>query len=66
KEYQYLCLISKTGSIRDNILGGKDEPVIYDFYLYQNVLNTGLRTEEFIDIQENDFDGILNCIEKHY
>ncbi|MCM1399195.1 MAG: restriction endonuclease [Clostridium sp.] len=64
--YQYLCLIAKTGSIRENLLGGKAEPIIYDFFLYQTVLNTGLETEEFFDVQEMDFDGLLNRIEKYY
>ena len=44
----------------------KNEPVIYDFYLYQNVLNTGLETDEFFEVQEMDFDGLLNKIEKYY
>lgn len=64
--YQYLCLVAKTGTIRDNLLGKREEPIIYDFYLYQIVLNTGLGTEEFFDIQEMDFDGLLNRIEKFY
>ena len=29
------------------------------FYLYQTVLNTGLGTEEFYEIQEMDFDGLF-------
>ena len=65
KQYQYLCLIAKTGSIRENILGSEDVPRIYDFTLYLMVLGIGLNTEEFYDIKENDFDGILNCIEKY-
>lgn len=36
------------------------------FYLYQTVLNIGLETEEFYEIQEMDFDRLLNCIEKYY
>lgn len=44
---RYLCLIAKSGAIRDNLLGKKHEPIIYDFYLYQTVLNTGLETDEF-------------------
>lgn len=64
--YQYFCLVAKTGTIRDNLLGKREEPIIYDFYLYQIVLNTGLGTEEFFDIQEMDFDGLLNRIEKFY
>lgn len=64
--YQYLCLVAKTGTIRDNLLGKGEEPIIYDFYLYQTVLNMGLGTEEFFDIKEMDFDGLLNRIEKFY
>ncbi len=66
KDYQYLCLIAKTGAIRDNLMGNADKPIIYDFYLYQNVLNTGLNTEEFLEVQEMDFNGLLNRIEKYY
>ena len=66
RAYQYVCLISKTGTIRDNLLGKNKAHIIYDFYLYQTVLNTGLGTEEFYEIQELDFDGLLNCIEKYY
>lgn len=66
REYQYLCLLAKTGIIRDNITGQGRGPVIYDFSLYQFVLNTGLNTEEFFEVQEMDFDGLLNKIEKYY
>ena len=66
RTYQYLCLLAKTGIIRDNLMGHSREPVIYDFNSYQTVLNTGLNTEEFFEVQEMDFDGILNRIEKYY
>lgn len=66
KDYQYLCLIAKTGTIRDNLSGRTEGPMIYDFYLYQTVLNEGLHTEEFSEIQEMDFGGLLNKIEKYY
>ena len=66
RAYQYVCLISKTGTIRDNLLGKNIAPIIYDFYMSATVLNTGLGTEEFYEIQELDFDGLLNCIEKYY
>lgn len=66
KDYQYLCLIAKTGAIRDNLPGNTDKPIIYDFYLYQNVLNTGLNTEEFFEVQEMDFNGLLYRLEKYY
>ena len=66
RNYQYLCLVAKTGSIRDNLIGREDGPVIYDFYLYQTVLNTGLRTDAFYKVPEMDFDGLLNRIEEYY
>jgi hypothetical protein len=48
------------------LLGKKNEPIIYDFYLYQTVLNTGLETDEFFEVQEMDFEGVLNRLEKYY
>lgn len=66
RAYQYLCLLAKTGSIRENLLENKDVPIIYDFYLYQTVLSTGLESDEFFDVEEMDFDGLLNKIEKYY
>lgn len=66
RAYQYLCLIAKTGSIRDNLLQKNNEPKIYDFYLYQTVLSTGLESDEFYDVDEMDFDALLERIEKYY
>lgn len=66
KKYQYLCLIAKTGVIRDNLLGKTQGPVIYDFCSYQTVLNTGLETDEFLEVGEMDFEDLLNRIEKYY
>lgn len=66
RAYQYACLLAKTGTIRDNLLNRKDEPIIYDFYSFQTVLNTGLETEEFFEVQEFDFGGLLDRIEKYY
>ena len=64
--YQYVCLVSKTGTIRDNLLQKNKEPIIYDFYLYQTVLNIGLGTEEFYEVQEMDFGDVLNRLEQYY
>lgn len=66
RAYQYLCLLAKTGIIRENLMGPGPGPVIYDFNSYQTVLNTGLQTEEFSEVRELDFDGLLNRIEKCY
>ena len=66
RAYQYLCLIAKTGTIRENLLNDGKEPIIYDFYLFQTVLNTGLKTEEFYKVRNMDFNGLLNRIEQYY
>ncbi|MCP1110561.1 hypothetical protein [Ohessyouella blattaphilus] len=66
RTYQYLCLVAKTGSIRDNLMQKKEEPIIYDFYLYQTVLSEGLKSNEFYDVKEMDFEGLLTKIEKYY
>lgn len=66
RDYQYLCLISKTGTIRENILGNTNQPLIYDFNLFQTVLSTGLNNNDFYLISINDFDSILNKIEECY
>ena len=58
--------VSKTGTIRDNLLQKNKEPIIYDFYLYQTVLNIGLGTEEFYEVQEMDFGDVLNRLEQYY
>ena len=64
--YQYLCLLSKTGTIRENLLNNRKEPIIYDFFLLQTVLSTGLETDEFYNVDDMDFETILNLIEVHY
>ncbi len=42
------------------------EPLIYDFESLLKVLGIGLCTDEFYSIKQNDFNSILNCIEKYY
>lgn len=66
RAYQYLCLVAKTAAIRKNLLKQNQEPVIYDFYSYQTVLSTGLKSDEFYDVEEMDFDRLLTKIEKYY
>lgn len=64
--YQYMCLISKAGAIRENLMHMNNVPVIYDFYLFQTVLSTGLETDDFYEVNDMDFEKILNLIEVHY
>lgn len=66
EEYQYLCLVAKTGSIKENLSGCKAEPVIYDFFLFLYVLNIGFNTTEFSKIENMNFNQVLNVIDRMY
>ena len=66
RDFQYLCLICKTESIKNNILGTHGAPVIYSFECFAHVLAVGLRKPVFEDLPENDFEAILNQIEVCY
>lgn len=66
RAYQYLCLKAKTEAIRDNLLGQRRGPAIYDFRQYLTVLNIGLGTDEFYEVRDMDFDGLLERLEKYY
>lgn len=66
RDYQYLCLVSKAGTIRENLLENKGVPIIYDFSLFKTVLGVGLKNEDFYSVKELDFDKILNLIEMSY
>ena len=65
RDYQYLCLISKTESIRRNLVDGIGEP-FYDFFLFMYVLDTGLRTDFFKALPENDFVQVASGIDINF
>ena len=65
RDYQYLCLISKTESIRRNLLEEFGEP-LYDFFLFMLVLDTGLRTKYFESLPENDFAQVTAGIDINF
>lgn len=62
KDFQYICLVAKTATIRESVLVRKDD--FYHFDDYQFVLNTGLNTDEFSLI--SDFASLLNKIDEFY
>ena len=66
RDFQYLCLICKTESIKNNIMGMQGVPVIYSFECFTHVVAVGLRKPIFEDLPENDFEAILNQIEVCY
>ena len=65
RDYQYTCLISKTESIRKNLVDGIGEP-LYDFFLFMFVLDTGLRTDYFETLPENDFAQVASGIDINF
>lgn len=63
--FQYACLINKTDSIRKNLLENFGEP-LYSFEDYMFVLDTGLSTDYFKNLGENDFPAVLTGIDMNY
>lgn len=63
--YQYQCLKAKAETIRKNLLGQMGKP-LYDFQSFLTVLDTGLGTEEFQEVQYMDFEDLLRKLEKYY
>lgn len=66
KQYQYTCLIAKTESIRKNLIDNRGEPIIYDFNAFMFVLDTGLHTDYFEALPQNDFNSVVTGIEFNY
>lgn len=66
KEFQYICLINKTDSIRRNILGLDNAPEIYSFEDFMYVLDVGLDTDYFSTVPDGDFNLVLQGIEMNY
>jgi len=65
KNYQYFLLVAKSGSIEENILN-KELPTIYTFQDFIHVLNVGLDTNEFEEIEDMNFDQIVRTIDFYY
>lgn len=60
-DYQNTCLICKTESIRKNIVEGFGDP-LYVFSDFMVVLDTGLSTDHFGYLTENDFSSVVQEI----
>lgn len=65
RDYQYICLICKTESIRRNLVDCVGEP-LYDFVLFMHVLDTGLHSDYFSGLPENDFVQVVSGIECNF
>lgn len=66
KDFQYMCLICKTDRIKKNIEGEPGIPVKYSFSDFMLVLDVGLSTDYFGQLEENDFNAVLAGIEANY
>ena len=66
RNFQYVCLMSKTESIRKNLQGNPGVPVIYSFDDFTHVLSVGFCTDFFEGLPQNDFGSILNRLEQYY
>lgn len=64
RDYQHIALLAKTDNIRENI-ESSDEP-IYDFDKFLFVLSIGFQDEQFINIENLDFDAVINQINLKY
>lgn len=60
KDFQYICLIAKTNTIMNDLTQ------TYRFDCYKNVLNTGLNTNDFTFVNENDYATLLSKIDYFY
>lgn len=66
KDFQYTCLICKADRIKKNIEGELGIPVKYSFSDFMFVLDVGLSTDYFEQLEENDFNAVLAGIEANY
>lgn len=63
--YQQLCLVSKVAAIRENLTGPEDL-VIYEFERLLYVLSVGFANDDFEEIEDMDFDGVIAKINQQY
>lgn len=66
KDFQYVCLICKTESIRKNLQDGFGTPMFYSFENYMTVLDIGFSSTFFMGLEQDDFNSVLAGIEMNY
>lgn len=65
RDFQYICLLAKSNKIMDNLVSDL-LPKFYDFDDYKYVLNTGLETDEFSEVEYLDFATIITKLDYFY
>ena len=58
-------LLSKAERIRKNLSDEKTEN-IYEFSKFLYVLNTGFNADSLNDVNDMDFEAVINTINAHY
>ncbi|HPE39431.1 MAG TPA: restriction endonuclease [Bacillota bacterium] len=64
-EYQHICLVAKSSTIQEN-LNGPEDCIIYEFARFLFVLNVGFSTDEFEEVEDLDFEGVVTKINLKY
>ena len=65
EQYQHLLLLAKADRIRENLTGTAADK-IYEFSNFLFVLHVGFDSDEVLEIEEMDFDSVVNAINVHY
>ena len=65
KGFQQICLLAKTSSIEQNLKSEIDK-IIYSFENFKYVLTVGLEQEQFMEIDDMDFNEIVRMINIEY
>ena len=63
--YQHLLLLSKTERIKENLLNSDIEK-IYEFSKLLFVLNVGFENDDILEIEDMNFEKVINAINLHY
>lgn len=65
KAFQHICLLAKTARIKENLSSAVQEH-IYEFPKFMFVLDTGLNMTNFSNIQDGDYDFVIQQINIAY
>ena len=65
EQYQHLLLLAKLDRIREN-LEGNTGSIIYEFNNFLYVLHIGFDNDYALMIKDNDFNSVINLINRHY
>lgn len=66
RDFQYVCLLAKTNTIMENLNFTNPKDIIYSFDDYRFVLNVGLNTDKFSEIENLNFAKIIENIDIFY